>query len=98
MYAIRSYYVIGAGNLGLSIAQGLVNAGEVTIDQLVLTEKNTKRAASLAEQGYTVAPDNQSAFDNCDLVMLVVKPFQTDELLAEIKTYADEKRHVLVFV
>jgi len=77
--------IIGAGNLGFSIAKGLIASGLITKDKLILTEKNQSRMNALSNDGYQVIDDNIEAIEQSNLVMLVVKPFQIDELLTEIK-------------
>ncbi|HKK81317.1 MAG TPA: pyrroline-5-carboxylate reductase [Prolixibacteraceae bacterium] len=77
--------IIGAGNLGFSIAKGLVVSKIITKDRLVLSESNPNRLDMLSEQGYNVTSDSKKAVSDCDLVMLVVKPWQIDGLLDDIK-------------
>lgn len=78
--------IIGAGNLGLSIAKGLLNSKLVDNSNLILTEKNSSRLESLIEDGYNAITNNIEAVQQSDLVMLVVKPWQIDGLLEELKT------------
>lgn len=88
--------ILGAGNLGFSIARGLISSGLVQKENLVLTEKNPKRLATLISDGYCASDDNKTAIASSELVMLVVKPWQIDELLDEIKDIVAEKQPVLV--
>jgi pyrroline-5-carboxylate reductase len=81
----KNIAIIGAGNLGYSIAQGLISSGAVGKDKLILTENNPKRLESLKANGFRAIMDNQMAVAQSDLVMLVVKPWQIDDLLHEIK-------------
>jgi pyrroline-5-carboxylate reductase len=88
--------IIGAGNLGLSIAKGLVQSELIEKKNLVLTEKSEARIQALKNDGYQVTEDNVEAIMQADLVMLVVKPWQIDGLLTEIASAVDVNRHVLV--
>ncbi|MDA3879424.1 MAG: pyrroline-5-carboxylate reductase [Prolixibacteraceae bacterium] len=88
--------IIGAGNLGFSIAKGLITSNTISKDKLVLTENNLQRLETLAEQGYNTTNDNKKAVAESDLVMLVVKPWQIDGLLDEIKAEIKAKNPVVV--
>lgn len=88
--------ILGVGNLGYSIVEGLQSAGLVDKGQLLLAEKNPQRNDHLRSLGYTVSADNVEAALAADLIMLVVKPFQIQAILEEIAPVIDIKRHVLV--
>lgn len=88
--------IIGAGNLGLSIAKGLVQSELIDKKNLILTEKSASRIQALQTEGYRVTEDNVEAISEADLIMLVVKPWQIDGLLTEIAPAVDVNRHVLV--
>jgi pyrroline-5-carboxylate reductase len=83
--------IIGAGNLGYSIAKGLVSSGLISKKELILTEKSPARLKALVEDGFHAIDNNITAVKSADLVMLVVKPFQIDELLLEIKDHVEGK-------
>lgn len=87
--------VLGAGNLGFSIAKGLVQSG-VEHKQLILSEKNDERRKMLESKGYTVTSSNLEAINGAGLVMVVVKPWQIDSLLEEIKSNLDVENQVLL--
>ena len=87
--------ILGAGNLGFSIAEGLQSSGLVSKKDLVLTEKNPQRGDHLKAQGYTVLDDNAEAVRKSELVMLVVKPWQIEELLKDIASAVDPLKHIL---
>lgn len=93
---LKQIAILGAGNLGLSIAKGLISSGIVQKDKLILTENSPKRSAALREDGYQVIQDNKLAVSQSDLVMLVVKPWQIGDLLSEIKTEIATKMPVIV--
>lgn len=93
---LKQITILGAGNLGFSIAKGLISSGLIDKKSLVLTEKHPKRLAALVEDGFQALDDNKKAIEKADLVMLVVKPWQIDELLLDIKDIVAEKQPVLV--
>lgn len=92
----NSIAILGAGNLGLSIAEGLIKSGSLKIENLVLAENNQQRADMLREKGYKVTDNPSDAVSMSELVMLVVKPWQIDGLLTDIKNVVNPEKHVLV--
>lgn len=88
---INRIAIIGAGNLGYSIAKGLVLSGLISKKKLTLTEKSPARLTALLNDGFNAIDNNVSAVKTADLIMLVVKPFQIDEVLMEIKDYVAGK-------
>lgn len=88
--------ILGAGNLGLSIAKGLVQSGMINRDDLVLSEKNPSRKEMLEEDGYDVQSENQLAVKMASIVMVVVKPWQINEVLLDIKDTLDPEKHLLI--
>lgn len=90
--------IIGAGNLGLSIAEGLVSSGFSTAADLHLTRRNTALLSEAAAKGMTVSADNGAAVRQSDLIIMAVKPFQFTEVLAGFTDDLDPARHQLVSV
>lgn len=86
--------IIGAGNLGLSIAKGLIINNAVTT--LYLTKRNPQSIKSWEEYGnVTVTSDNRMAVQNSDILIFAVQPRQFGGILQEIKDLLNDK-HVLI--
>ncbi|WP_026953866.1 pyrroline-5-carboxylate reductase [Algoriphagus vanfongensis] len=77
--------IIGCGNLGTSIANGLLSIPDFDPKNLTLTKRNTKSLANYEAQGVHVHPDNLQAAKYADLVILGVKPYNVSPILKEIK-------------
>ena len=90
--------IIGGGNLGSAIAQGLIQSGFTIPGNIIITKRNIKTLQSLAEQGVLISDNNGEAARFADLIILAVKPFQIDEILLGIRDDLDEKKHILVSV
>ena len=90
--------IIGGGNLGTAIAQGLIQSGFALPGNIIITKRNVKTLEVLAEQGVLVSDNNGEAVRFAELVILAVKPFQVDEILLGIKDDLDEKKHLVVSV
>lgn len=86
--------IIGTGNLGLSIAKGLIVNDTYT--SLYLTKRNIKALENFKE--YTnihTTSDNVLAVENSDILILAVQPGQFEELLKTIAGSLNDK-HVLI--
>jgi len=90
--------IIGGGNLGAAMAEGLVASGFVLPEHLIVTKRNISSLKSLEEKGVMVSNDNAKAVEFADWIVLAVKPFQIKEVLAGIKEWLDPKKHVLISV
>jgi pyrroline-5-carboxylate reductase len=90
--------IIGGGNLGTSIAEGLISSGFVSPSQLIVTRRNTQLLSPLQEKGVTISSDNAGAVSNADYIILAVKPFQVKEVMEEIGPVIDPARQVLISV
>lgn len=82
--------IIGGGNLGQSIALGLIRESAIRPEDLIVTRRNTQLLAPLAAMGVQVSADNASAVSSADIVVLAVKPFQTASVLQEIESSLSE--------
>ena len=75
-------HIIGGGNLGASIAIGIAKFTEG--NQVTVTRRNTANILHLEQLGVTVSKDNKHNIQNADIIILTIKPYQVDTVLAEI--------------
>ena len=77
---------IGTGALTSAIVTGLKSVADNSVSVL-LSPRNDEIAASLAScyPDVRVAPDNQAVLDNCDTIMLAVRPQIAHEVLLELQ-------------
>lgn len=75
-------HIIGGGNLGVSVALGLARFSKD--NQITITRRNTTSILYLEELGITVSKDNKHGIQEADVVILTIKPYQVDTVLAEI--------------
>lgn len=88
--------VIGGGNLGKSIAQGLLGKEDFDPSRLTVTRRKHHLLAPFAERGVQTHSSNRRAVSESDLILLGVQPSQMRGVLAGIKDEIDPTRHVLV--
>ncbi|TRX23617.1 pyrroline-5-carboxylate reductase [Flavobacterium franklandianum] len=75
-------HIIGGGNLGVSIALGLTRFSKN--NQITVTRRNTTSILYLEELGVTVSKDNKHNIQDVDVIILTIKPYQVNTVLAEI--------------
>ena len=89
--------IIGGGNLGTAIAEGLIKSKFCKATDITVTKRNLTTLKELADKGVTVTTDNVQAVRNSELVILAVKPFQVSEVVNGFKDELTAK-HLLVSV
>jgi pyrroline-5-carboxylate reductase len=76
--------IIGGGNLGAAIAEGLINSGYCKAVDITVTRRNVALLSELKKKGCVIESDNAKAVKKADIVLLCVKPFQIKDVLKEI--------------
>ena len=89
--------ILGAGNLGIAIALGIVDEKLKPAKEVFLTRRNTDHLSHLAKKGFQISSDNADVVKDCHVVMLCVQPKQLPALIDEINPVLTQK-HVLVSV
>ena len=85
--------VIGGGNMGLTYAQSFLRAKITTQRDMMILEKNAKKAEELAKKDIgTVYGSPEQCLKNADLIILAVKPQDTATLFASLKPHVDEQQ------
>src|SRR6202522_1435005 len=90
--------ILGSGNIGLSLAKGLVKAGICKPQQISLTRRNVAALLPLAEMGYHTTDNNLKAVRKADFIVLAVLPHQLNKLLDEIRQSIKPDKQLLISV
>jgi pyrroline-5-carboxylate reductase len=90
--------IIGGGNLGAAIAEGLIKSKFISPTHLTITRRNVGALANLQSQGVTVTSDNQTAVQNSDVIIVALKPYNVREVLEGLKDKFDKSRHIVISV
>lgn len=93
----NSIAIIGGGNLGTAIAEGLIKSKFCKAADLYITKRNTGTLKALQANGVKVGTDNAAAVKQSQLVILAVKPYQVSEVLNSFKKELTAN-HILVSV
>lgn len=83
--------VLGAGNMGMAIAEGAVRAGLLTRDQVLLFNRSEEKRAANRARGYAVTGNYTEVYTGCETVLLAVKPQNFDEILPVLGKCEGEK-------
>jgi pyrroline-5-carboxylate reductase len=90
--------IIGGGNLGAAIAEGLVKSKFVLPKNITVTRRNTTVIQHLEPLGIQLTNDNVAAIKRSEVVIIALKPYNVKEVLAELKDYFDAKKHIVISV
>ncbi|MEO6683615.1 MAG: pyrroline-5-carboxylate reductase [Ginsengibacter sp.] len=82
---MKNITIIGGGNLGTAMAEGLLKARYINIENLTITKRNTQTLKSFEERGVRILQDNKEAIINADIIILAVKPYQIQEILSGLE-------------
>jgi pyrroline-5-carboxylate reductase len=81
----RHITIIGCGNLGSSIAKGIIDSDPQMAQKLSLTRRSLEHLQSFADAGVHCTSDNSEAASRADVILLAVKPYNVSSTLEEIK-------------
>ncbi len=91
--------ILGTGNLGYSIAVGLLAQDNFKLKNLYLTKRHTASLDSWKNlRNVKISTENKKAVRFSDIVILAVQPNQLHDVLEEIKDLINPKRHTIISV
>ena len=77
--------------MGTAIAEGAVRAGRFAPEQVLMFNRSEEKRAAHAAKGYAVTGDYTEVYAESEIVLLVVKPQNFDEILPNLAKYEGEK-------
>jgi pyrroline-5-carboxylate reductase len=90
--------IIGAGNIGTAIANGLAASETYSPKEIYLTRRKVQLLEDFAERGFSVTSDNQAAVERAEIVVLCVEPQHLNGVLDEISSVLDPDLHTVISV
>jgi pyrroline-5-carboxylate reductase len=90
--------ILGTGNIGTSIASGLLSSGSLVPENMILTRRKTHLLESFEKQNVQISSDNVQAVKKSKVIILAVEPQQINRLLEEISSAIDAKEHIIISV
>lgn len=89
--------ILGGGNLGTALANGLARTEEARQKyNVTITRRKIDLIKHLEEKGIKVTDDNTAAVENSELLILAVQPNQIEKLIEEIKPVLDPEKHIII--
>lgn len=90
--------ILGGGNLGRAIANGLQSSKITQPENIFITRKNINHLESFRDRGFIITKDNKKAVNGSEVVIISVQPQQLDILLADIKSELQPEKHIIISV
>jgi pyrroline-5-carboxylate reductase len=90
--------IIGCGNIGISLLQGLLKQQTIPSKNITATRRNIEELAHLKESGVRLMSDNIEAIKESDLIIIAVKPYNIVGVLEELKDHFKPGRQLLISV
>lgn len=89
--------IIGGGNIGEALAEGLLQSGVCKKAEIIVTRRNAAALARLSRAGFKTSTNNAEAIAGADAIFICVLPQQLNEALSQIKSI-NLKKQLLVSV
>lgn len=97
---INKLAFIGAGSMSEAIISGVLKAGFVESEQIIVTNKNNQERLERLEQIYQIKSETnkQTAIQQADIIILSMKPYDLKVALTEIRTYLKRNQLIITVI
>jgi len=95
---MKTFGVIGIGNMAEAIVGGALKKGALTKENVVVCEKDEARRTLMQERLSLSCDATFEQVASCDIIMLSVKPQHTQEVLEALKSHIDDTTAILSIV
>jgi pyrroline-5-carboxylate reductase len=92
----RKVAIIGCGNLGIAILEGLLDSKYTAPENITVTRRNTSVLKEFEDRGVIVTSDNRTAFRNAELILVALKPHNILSILEDLREEIIQDKHILV--
>jgi len=89
--------IIGGGNLGRSIAIGLLHSDKISPSNITITRRKSHLIEDLRADGMQISSNNKDAVEGAKVIILAVKPHQIEKVISEVKPFL-KKGQILISV
>lgn len=94
----KNITIIGCGNIGSAIADGLVESKKYKCKDIILTKRKSKDLEKFTTKGFTATTDNKNAVKQSSVIIIAVTPQQLDVVMSDIKPVINAKGHIILSV
>jgi pyrroline-5-carboxylate reductase len=88
--------VLGCGNLGKSIINGILSSNKISAENISATKRNTVLLSEFETKGVKTGSDNVQAIKNAELIFVAVKPYDVKVIFEEIADFIDPKKQIII--
>lgn len=93
-----SLAVLGCGNIGESIVEGIIKNNDSAAPEITATRRNLSELENLKSLGVKITSDNLKAVQESDIIIIAVKSYNFNSVLTEINPHLEPGRHILISV
>ena len=90
--------IIGGGNIGLALAEGLIQASICQAGEIIITKRTAATLEGLQGKGFLTSLDNAEAIKGADAIFICVLPQQLDMALSQLQASIDLEKQLVVSV
>lgn len=87
--------IIGGGNLGGSIAHGLLKSRQYNPENITVTRRKIELLTDLTKKGLHIHSDNEQAVKDSKIIFIAVKPKVVDKILNQVKSVLTKDKIVI---
>ena len=92
---VNKIAIIGCGNLGTSILNGLISSEYYSNKSITVTRRNVISLEKYKNEGIHITTDNTEAAQQADILLIGLKPFRILEVLAELKPHLTKDKTIV---
>jgi pyrroline-5-carboxylate reductase len=90
--------ILGGGNIGMSIAQGLLMSKAFKKEDIFITRLAPQSLSDLAEMGIKASHNNEDALRDADYVIFSVQPRQASKVFTSVKPFLKPEKHTIISI
>ncbi|MGL5318722.1 MAG: pyrroline-5-carboxylate reductase [Bacteroidales bacterium] len=92
--------IIGIGNMGSAMVKGFSRSSVISQSDITVTDVSNEAIEKLRVYASSIkyTSNNQEAAANANIIILAVKPWLVDDVIAQIKYSLDYKKQIIVSV
>ncbi len=90
--------ILGGGNIGRAITNGMLKSGRWEPGQIFLTRRNDGLLEDLRREGVRTGSDNREAVRQSEIIILAVQPRQMNMLMNDIREMIKPGKHLVISV
>ena len=96
--AHRRVAFLGGGRMGEALVSGLIRSGGRSVNEIMVSNRREERSVELAERyGVSATLSNEEATSWAEVLVLMVKPQDMEDLLSQIRRHVTREHLVVSF-